>query len=81
MTEQTGKLRAGAALEHPHLCDQCGKARNRGNHQACAKKRQEMHREGTSQRADATISTEDDARHQSERKRATAQSEAFQRGN
>ena len=31
-------------LEHPHLCDECGKARNRGDHQACAKKRQERYR-------------------------------------
>ncbi|WP_280282886.1 hypothetical protein [Pseudomonas sp. BN415] len=38
-----GKI-ATAGLEHPHLCDECGKARNRGNHQACAKKRQARYR-------------------------------------
>ena len=37
----TGKLNQGAPLEHPHLCDECGKPRNRGNHQACSKARQE----------------------------------------
>lgn len=35
-----GKLANGEPLEHPHLCDECGKARNRGNHQACSKARQ-----------------------------------------
>lgn len=43
-----GKLANGAPLEHPHLCDECGKARNRGNHQACSKARQAKWRDGQS---------------------------------
>lgn len=46
MTEQTGKLNKGAALEHPHLCDECLKPRNRGNHQACSKARQRKRQGG-----------------------------------
>lgn len=31
-------------LDHPVICDICGRRRNRGNHQKCSKQRQ---REGT----------------------------------
>lgn len=41
-----GKLANGEPLEHPHLCDECGKARNRGNHQACSKARQRKRQGG-----------------------------------
>lgn len=40
-----GKI-ATQGLEHPHLCDECGKARSQGNHQACAKKRQARYAAG-----------------------------------
>lgn len=33
-------------LDHPHLCDECGKPRNRGDHKACAKKRQARYAAG-----------------------------------
>lgn len=30
-------------LSLPHICDQCGRHRAHGNHNACARKRQSIH--------------------------------------